>query len=157
MTVANIICIIGASLLVALPSNNKWGRLVALWMCYFQGLGLSMSPTIVSSYVAGYTKKQLTGAFLFTGYCGGNIIGPQTFKSSEAPGYKSAYIAMLTGYSVKLIAVLVLFAYMWSVNKKRDRESASGVQLTDDDLKAAIEAGMHDVTEIDNKGFRHIL
>ncbi|KAF3007932.1 hypothetical protein E8E13_011223 [Curvularia kusanoi] len=157
MTVANIICIIGASLLVALPSHNKWGRLVALWMCYFQGLGFSMSLTIVSSNIAGYTKKQLTGAFLFTGYCVGNIIGPQTFKSSEAPGYKSAYIAMLIGYSVKLVAVLVLFAYMWSVNKKRDRESASGIQLTDEEKKAAIEAGMHDVTELDNKGFRYIL
>ncbi|KAL1600220.1 hypothetical protein SLS59_005844 [Nothophoma quercina] len=151
MTVANIICIIGASLLVTLPSNNKWGRLVALWMCYFQGLGFSMSLTIVSSNIAGYTKKQLTGAALFTGYCVGNIIGPQTFKSSEAPGYKSAYIA------VKLVAVLVLFAYMWSVNKKRDRESASGIQLTQEGMKAAIEAGMHDVTEIDNKGFRYIL
>lgn len=93
MTVANIICIIGAALLVALPSHNKWGRLVALWMCYFQGLGFSMSLTIVSSNVAGYTKKQLTGAVLFAGYCVGNIIGPQTFKDSEKPGYRSAYIA----------------------------------------------------------------
>lgn len=64
---------------------------------------------------------------------------------------------MLIGYSVKLVAVLVLFAYMWSVNKKRDRESASGVQLTEEEMKQAIEAGMHDITEIDNKGFRYIL
>ncbi|KAF3038878.1 hypothetical protein E8E11_000524 [Didymella keratinophila] len=157
MTVANVICIIGAALLVTLPSNNKWGRLVALWMCYFQGLGFSMSLTIVSSNIAGYTKKQLTGAALFTGYCVGNIIGPQTFKDSEKPGYKSAYIAMLIGYSVKLVAVLVLFVYMWSVNKKRDRESASGTQLTEEEMNEAVEAGMHDVTEIDNKGFRYIL
>ncbi|KAF1963389.1 MFS general substrate transporter [Byssothecium circinans] len=157
MTVANTICIIGAALLVALPAANKWGRLVGLWLCYFQGLGFSMSLTIVSSNVAGYTKKQLTGAALFTGYCVGNIIGPQTFKSSEKPGYKSAYIAMLIGYCVKLCAVLVLYAYMWSVNKKRNRESASGIHLTDEEEKAAVEAGMHDVTEIDNKGFRYIL
>lgn len=52
-----------------------------------------MSLTIVSSNIAGYTKKQVTGALLFTGYCVGNIIGPQTFKSSEAPGYHSAYVA----------------------------------------------------------------
>lgn len=64
---------------------------------------------------------------------------------------------MLIGYSVKLVAVLVLFAYMWSVNKKRDRESASGIQLTEQETKEAIEAGMHDMTEIDNKGFRYIL
>lgn len=187
MTVANLICIIGAGLLVGLPASNKWGRLVALWMCYFQGLGFSISLTIVSSNIAGYTKKQLTGAALFTGYCVGNIIGPQTFKSSEKPGYKSAYIAlvlpssflpsipfsihklfegcetnmwwyrMLIGYCIKLVMVLVLFAYMWSVNKKRDRESASGIHLTDEEEKAAVEAGMHDVTELDNKGFRYIL
>jgi hypothetical protein len=93
MIVANSICIVGSGLLVGLPDTNKWGRLVALWLCYFQGLGFSMSLTMVSSNVAGYTKKQVTGALLFTGYCVGNIIGPQTFKESEAPGYQSAYIA----------------------------------------------------------------
>lgn len=93
MITANTICIIGSALLVALPNSNRWGRLVALWLCYFQGLGFSMSLTMVSSNIAGYTKKQLTGAILFTGYCVGNIIGPQTFRDSEAPGYHSAYIA----------------------------------------------------------------
>ena len=133
-----------------------------------------MSLTIVSSNIAGYTKKQLTAAALFTGYCVGNIIGPQTFKASEKPGYKSAYIAyvnavliimtsliliprMLIGYCIKLLMVLVLYFYMWSVNKKRDRESASGIHLTPEEEKAAIEEGMHDVTEIDNKGFRYTL
>lgn len=58
MTVANLICITGAAILVALPNNshNKWPRLVGLWLCYFQGLGFSMSLTMVSSNVAGYTK-----------------------------------------------------------------------------------------------------
>jgi len=31
MMVANTICIIGAACLVGLPTDNKWGRLVALW------------------------------------------------------------------------------------------------------------------------------
>lgn len=64
---------------------------------------------------------------------------------------------MLIGYSIKLTAVLVLFEYMWSVNEKRERESASGIYVTDEEEKAAVEAGMLDVTEIDNKGFRYIL
>jgi hypothetical protein len=62
-------------MLVCLPASNKWGRLVGLWLCYFQGLGFSMSLTMVSSNVAGYTKKQCTGTILFVGYCVGNIIG----------------------------------------------------------------------------------
>jgi hypothetical protein len=64
---------------------------------------------------------------------------------------------MLVGYSVKLSMVVVLYVYMWSVNKKRDQESASGVQLTEEEEREAVEQGMLDVTEIDNKGFRYIL
>ncbi|RDW62374.1 hypothetical protein BP6252_11807 [Coleophoma cylindrospora] len=157
MVVANLICILGAGLLVGLPSHNKWGRLVALWLCYFQGLGFSMSLTMVSSNVAGYTKKQLTGAILFTGYCVGNIIGPQTFITSEAPGYHSAYIAMLVGYSVKLAMVVVLYFYMWSINKKRDAAVAARGELSEEEEREAIEKGMLDMTEIDNQGFRYIL
>ena len=62
----------------------QWGRLVALWLCYSQNLGFSMSLTVVSSNIAGFTKKQLTGAVVFTGFCIGNIVGPQTFIATEA-------------------------------------------------------------------------
>lgn len=147
MITANTICIAGAAMLVGLPEDAKWGRLVGLWLCYFQGLGFSMSLTMVSSNIAGYTKKQLTAAILFTGYCVGNIIGPQTFKTSEAPYYHSAYIAMLIGYSVKLLMVVVLYVYMWSANKKRDRAMTAQGTLSDEEEKAAIERGMHDVSQ----------
>ncbi|KAM0133428.1 hypothetical protein ACHAP3_005953 [Botrytis cinerea] len=157
MIVANTICILGSGLLVGLPSSNKWGRLVALWLCYFQGLGFSMSLTMVSSNIAGYTKKQLTGAVLFTGYCVGNIIGPQTFIDSEAPGYHSAYIAMLVGYSVKLAMVVVLYIYMYSSNKKRDAEQEARGEVSEEEEREAVEKGMMDMTEIDNRGFRYIL
>ncbi|KAK7984411.1 hypothetical protein PG989_011813 [Apiospora arundinis] len=150
MIVANLICIIGAAMLIGLPNDAKWARLVALWLCYFQGLGFSMALTMISSNIAGSTKKQLTSAILFTGYCIGNIIGPQTFRDSEAPHYQSAYIAMLVGYAVKLFAIFVLLAYMWRENRRRDRAGHT-------DEKAAIEAGMHDLTELENKGFRYTL
>jgi len=157
MIVANTICIIGSGLLVGLPNSNKWGRLVGLWLCFFQGLGFSMSLTMVSSNVAGYTKKQLTAAILFTGYCVGNIIGPQTFRSSEAPHYHSAYIAMLVGYIIKLVSIIVLYIYMSIVNKRRDREAAASGLAGVEEEKEAIERGMHDITELDNKGFRYTL
>ncbi|KAI4760284.1 MFS general substrate transporter [Aureobasidium sp. EXF-3400] len=154
MIVANCICILGAAMLVGLPASNKWGRLVGLWLCYFQGLGFSMSLTMVSSNVAGYTKKQCTGTILFVGYCVGNIIGPQTFRDSEKPGYHSAYIAMLVGYTVKLGMVVVLYIYMYAANKKRDREAGD---MTAEEERLAIEQGMQDQTELDNKGFRYTL
>jgi hypothetical protein len=98
MIVGNLVCVVCGGILVGLSpgphgTDNRWGRIVALWLCSFQSVGFAMSLTMVSSNVAGYTKKQLTGAFIFVGYCVGNIIGPQTFIDSEAPLYHSAYIA----------------------------------------------------------------
>jgi len=60
---------------------------------------------------------------------------------------------MLIAYSVKLAMVFVLYVHMVMFNRKRDREQASMPV----DEKEAIELGMHDVTEFDNKGFRYIL
>ena len=57
---------------------------------------------------------------------------------------------MLVGYSIKLLAVLVLYLYMYRANKARDALGPS-------DDKAAVEMGMHDVTELDNPGFRYSL
>jgi hypothetical protein len=57
---------------------------------------------------------------------------------------------MLVGYSVKLLSAIVLYVYMYRENKKRDAEG-------DADEQAAINAGMHDITELDNKGFRYTL
>ena len=54
--------------------------------------------------------------------------------------------------------VLVLYAYTWTVNKKRGREAAAlGAQAVEAEKKEAIERGMQDVTELDNKGFRYSL
>ena len=65
--------------------------------------------------------------------------------------------SILIGYSVKTVAVMVLYAYMWSENKRRDRESAADPRGIEEREREAIEKGMRDMTEIDNKGFRYAL
>lgn len=64
---------------------------------------------------------------------------------------------MLVGYVVKLLMVVVLYVYMYGINRKRDRKATSGDSLSEEEEKAAIERGMHDMTELDNKGFRYSL
>lgn len=64
---------------------------------------------------------------------------------------------MLIGYSVKLAAVIGLYIYMWRENKARDAELAARGVLSDEEERVAVESGMHDMTELDNKGFRYIL
>ena len=64
---------------------------------------------------------------------------------------------MLVGYSVKLAAVIVLYIYMYRSNKARDAAQAARGEVSEEEEREAIERGMLDVTEIDNKGFRYTL
>lgn len=64
---------------------------------------------------------------------------------------------MLVGYSVKLAMVVVLYIYMYSSNKKRDAEQAARGEISEEEEREAVEKGMMDMTEIDNRGFRYIL
>lgn len=192
MMVANLICIAGAAMLVGLPDSSTWGRLVALWLCYFQGLGFSMSLTMISSNISGFTKKQLTAAIMFTGYCVGNMLvfpwnismcrsSTNSFTVSDRRHSRPATTttrhtlrkraltqnkkrpaliiprSMLVGYTVKLLSVVVLYVYMWSANKKRDRDAANSGLSQEEIEKAGVESGMQDMTELDNKAFRYVL
>lgn len=47
-----------------------------------------MTLSMVSSNVAGFTKKATVSAMMFIAYCTGNIVGPFLFFEREAPGYK---------------------------------------------------------------------
>ena len=71
--------------------------------------------------------------------------------------YHSAYIAMLVGYSVKLAMVVVLYIFMWRSNKARDSEQAALEESSYEAEREAVERGMMDMTELDNRGFRYIL
>lgn len=64
---------------------------------------------------------------------------------------------MLVGYTVKLLSVVVLYIYMWSVNKKRDREAANSGLSQEELERVGIESGMQDMTELENKAFRYVL
>lgn len=67
------------------------------------------------------------------------------------------YCRMLVGYSVKLLSVVLLYIYMWGVNKKRDRQAAQSGESREDIERAGIECGMQDMTELENKAFRYVL
>nr|XP_019050758.1 hypothetical protein I302_01200 [Kwoniella bestiolae CBS 10118]OCF29688.1 hypothetical protein I302_01200 [Kwoniella bestiolae CBS 10118] len=70
---------------------------------------------------AGHTKKTTTTGMLFIGLSCGNIVGPQLYKSSEAPYYH-------TGLTGNLIVLCVMFGliicqglYLHALNKRNIR------------------------------------
>jgi ACS family allantoate permease-like MFS transporter len=70
-----IITMIGMVLIVALPLSNSVGRLAGYYLTQTAPMGLVTLLSLISSNVAGYTKKTTVAALYFVGYCVGNIMG----------------------------------------------------------------------------------
>ncbi|EMD31558.1 hypothetical protein CERSUDRAFT_100231 [Gelatoporia subvermispora B] len=165
--VGNIVCIIAAGCLAFLPADQRWNRLVAYWFTYFQTIGFALSLVMISNNIGGYTKKTFTTAITFVGYCVGNFAGPQFLIASQAPVYQTGLVSpflssvvaigdpMVLSYIIRAIVYILLGAYMLWSNIAKDRKYGK-VDTYEQQLKGE-EAGMHDLTEMENIYHRYVL
>ncbi|KAK7439852.1 hypothetical protein VKT23_017424 [Stygiomarasmius scandens] len=119
-----------------------------------------MSMIMISANVGGFTKRQVTTAVTFIGYCIGNIAGPHVLIDSEKElGYPTATKAMMAGYTIKTGCHVLLGLYMWYENRRKDLlvKQEGKVVPEEERKRLAEEAGMNDVTENDNIWFRYVL
>ena len=70
-----LISIVGMALIVGLPLSNNGGRLAGYYIANMSTAALVALISLISSNVAGYTKKTTVAALFFIAYCAGNIIG----------------------------------------------------------------------------------
>ena len=71
---------LGVILIVALPLENNVGRLVGYYLTQAFPTSFVALLSLISSNVAGYTKKTTVAALYLIGYCVGNIVGTLSFK-----------------------------------------------------------------------------
>lgn len=87
---------------------------------------------------------------MFIAYCISNIIGPQFFKTSQAPFYPLGVGALFFSYGASVLLILSYMAYCHLENKRRDRlDTAAGERVhSDTDFK--------DLTDWENVHFRYL-
>lgn len=54
-----------------------------------------LSTSLPMANVSGHSKKVSLNCLYYFAYCIGNIIGPQVFRSSDAPSYSHGYAVSL--------------------------------------------------------------
>jgi MFS transporter, ACS family, allantoate permease len=91
-----LVALLGIILIVALPLSNPKGRLAGYYLTQASPSTFVALLSLVSTNVAGYTKKTTVAALYLIGYCVGNIIGPQVFRPSDAPEYRPGEIVSFT-------------------------------------------------------------
>ncbi|KAH8687311.1 major facilitator superfamily domain-containing protein [Tricladium varicosporioides] len=155
------LCAIGGCLMIMLiPTKNKLARLGGFWIITAVAPIFPLMLSLFASNTAGFTKKSTTSAFIFVGYCVGNLAGPQFFISTEAPHYPTAYKTILSCFSISIIMILGLRFYLFWENKRRDK--AQGIHIDAEDSR---EIDLHtdkalaalDETDWENKSFRYVL
>lgn len=129
--------IVGMILIVGLPLSNNVGRLVGFYLTQSSAMPFVSLLSLISSNVAGYTKKTTVAALYLIGYCVGNIIGratatsffpfltsnesvgPQVFRPKDAPRYVPAEITIIVCWFVCLVIMLYTWWYYQRENKRK--------------------------------------
>ncbi|TKA72236.1 hypothetical protein B0A49_05984 [Cryomyces minteri] len=114
-----ITAMLGMILIVALPLANSGGRLAGYYLTQASPTPFVALLSLISTNVAGYTKKTTVAALYLIGYCVGNIIGPQTFRPKDAPRYVPAEITIICCWGVCLVDMLFIYWYCKRQNAKK--------------------------------------
>jgi MFS family permease len=139
---------IGGALMAFLPSHNKTGKLIGIYLTNCIGASLPLLYSWVSANIAGHTKKVTMNAILLMSFCLGNIIGPLTFRQSDGPEFVPAKITIIVTCAFAAAAAMGLRAYYTWENKRRERLGA-GERVADEEFL--------DLTDRENGRFRYSL
>ncbi|KAK0355140.1 hypothetical protein LTR94_009523 [Friedmanniomyces endolithicus] len=104
-----------------LADDNKAGRLVSYYLTGPYNAAFVMILAMTTANTAGHTKKVITNAVLFLGYCTGNIAGPFFYKTSQAPQYPLGIWSMIVSHLTEVVIILILRFHLSRENKRRDR------------------------------------
>jgi MFS transporter, ACS family, allantoate permease len=97
----------------------------------------------------------------FVAWTLGNIIGPQTFRASQAPAYVGGMTAMMVCYVAAMALILTYLCVCRIENRNRDREAGSQTQAhasgTSDESGAPVveQNDWLDLTDKENRNFRY--
>lgn len=87
MILNTTVSMIGMILIWKLGADNQAGKMTGLCLGAVFAANIPLSLSLISSNVAGFTKKSTVSALMFAAYCIGNIVGPQFFLPKEKPVY----------------------------------------------------------------------
>ncbi|KAF3400120.1 hypothetical protein F1880_008158 [Penicillium rolfsii] len=119
------VAVIGIVLIYTLDDIHKVVKLVGLAFVSAFAANIPLSLSIITSNVAGTTKRSTISVALFAAYCVGNIVGPQFFRASQEPVYSSGIEASLCGLALGVFFLGCLWVYYTWENKRRDRNNVA--------------------------------
>lgn len=149
MAGVTVLTVIGFAMMAFLDGTAP--RLVGYYLTGSSNAVFVLALSLISGNVGGTTKKLLASAAIFLGVSTGNIVGPYSFLSSEAPIYRTGIIVCMASRSAEIVVILALRACFVLANRDRDQKFEAGDQRYDPDVQV-----FEDVTDKKNLHFRYV-
>lgn len=135
--------------------THRWTLVGCTWLQYIIGAPVIVSWNLLTTNVAGHTKRSIANGLWFTLYAGGNVAGSNIFFAREAPRYYSALTGLLVCYAGMIVLAGVAYAVMKMENARRDRNMTVDESMERQDR--AVLDGFKDMTDMQSKDFRYAL
>lgn len=153
--------IAGAFGLRFVPQSRHVGRYICYLLTGPYNAAFVLILSLQVANTAGHTKKVVTSAVLFLGYCTGNIAGPFFYKANQAPTYELGIWSMIVSHLMEFVLVCGFWWMLSTENKRRDRlqghEGLTADELAERrKLEGFDESAFADLTDRENLNFRYI-
>ncbi|KAJ5640067.1 uncharacterized protein N7484_007929 [Penicillium longicatenatum] len=152
-TIAIMIPMIGGIMMVVIPLHAKAALLIGYYLIGAAGTAWCLVMVMISNNTLGYTKKATVNGLQILAYAAGNWIGPQTFRSTQAPEYFDGKLMVAIMYALAAVTLVVIRVINIVENRRRDRGAS-------DDPDAAHSTGgseFLDLTDFEQPAFRYVL
>ncbi|OCF71005.1 hypothetical protein I204_08241 [Kwoniella mangroviensis CBS 8886] len=131
---------------------HRHAALTGVYLMGFYNVPWVLCLSLVTSNNAGTTKKTFASVSVATAYAVGNIIGPQFFRSSQAPTYHLGIYAMMACFAIMCACGGMYWALVIYENSRRDRLYGKSSQDTQQIIDEAYSTGD---TDGKNHNFRY--
>lgn len=137
--------------------DHRWTLVGCTWLQYIIGAPVIVCWNLLTTNVAGHTKRATANGLWFTMYAAGNIAGANIFFSREAPRYFSAILGLLVSYAGMMVLGIIAYAVMRWENSRRNSAYESAESVEGGPSTQAILDGFKDMTDLESKHFRYAL
>ncbi|CCO29287.1 putative transporter C417,10 [Rhizoctonia solani AG-1 IB] len=152
--------VIGSIVFLTVPTrpDTRVGLLIAFYLCQGFGAVAVLNLALVTGNTGGRTKQVVTVTGTFITWAVGNAIGPQVFRSDDAPRYPKGFAVHLVMYGIQLITIVVLRLYLLRQNvlKRRAqgvREEAISGQVEGEEKAVKHSHAFDDLTDRENPDY----
>ncbi|KAK4053252.1 DNA-directed DNA polymerase gamma mip1 [Microbotryomycetes sp. JL221] len=133
------------------PNDAYLGRLFCFWLCGSYQTTFVLSLSLITSNIAGTTKRMLVTAAIWVGVCIGNLCGPYLYLERQAPKYQLGIGSLLVANGLEIIVIILL---RWTFIRSNRLKEEQARQLVADGKSEAVphenETAFQDLTDKQN-------